>query len=158
MKKVTPPRVSSNHSGGTISWNSVYNAKFYYIYGSSRKLTYSSDEIIGVVGHQEGLMSFNIKNYNSSYNYGVRALSPTNHLSDISTEEPIEVYDITYNLNGGELDFSLYRSREEMITDFLTAFIVVNPPVDLNTFMHGSGKQVALMGYMMAIILILYIK
>ena len=117
MTPVVPNSVSSSHASGTITWNSVSNAKFYYIYGSSGELTYSSDEIIGVIGDKPGVNTFTVSGYNASYNYGVRALSPTNHLSPIAAAPPVEVYNITYNLNGGSFTDS-YATRDEMIVDF----------------------------------------
>ncbi len=140
MTPVVPNSVSSSHASGTITWNSVSNAKFYYIYGSSGELTYSSDEIIGVIGDKPGVNTFTVSGYNASYNYGVRALSPTNHLSPIAAAPPVEVYNITYNLNGGSFTDS-YATRDEMIVDFLTDFYnFLQPEVNLTTFMHGSGN------------------
>ncbi len=141
MTKVTPGSVSSYHSGGKVYFTGVNNAKFYYIYASSGELTYSSDEIIGVMGHQNGAMSYTVSNYNSSYNYGVRALSPTNHLSPIAPADPVEIYNISYNLNGGTFNVPTYETRDEMILDFLTDFYnFVQPEVNLTTFIHGPGK------------------
>jgi len=49
-------------------------------------ITYSTDEIIGVVGHEEEVMSFDVSEYGIG-NYAVRATSRTNHISPLLEEK-----------------------------------------------------------------------
>lgn len=58
----------------TLSWDEVNEAKFYYIYASNNALQFTNEEIIGVTNKLE----FNVGTLNA--NYGVRALSNSNHL------------------------------------------------------------------------------
>ena len=98
MTPKVPAAVYSTHSAGTLTWNGVSDSKFYYIFGSSSELTYSSSEIIGVVAAKDGVHTFNINNYNSSYKYGVRALSLTNHLSPVADEVIENPVTVSFNL------------------------------------------------------------
>lgn len=77
-----------------LTWESVDDAKFYYIYQSRDELTYSSDEIVDVIGHKEGLMSFDTTKHGKG-NFGVRPISKTNHLGPEPI--PIKYHTVTFN-------------------------------------------------------------
>ncbi len=137
MTPVIPGEVGNiSKSGSVLTWDASTNGKFYYIYQSSGEVTYSVDEIIGVVGGSN--LTYDTGDISNSYNYGIRALSGTNHLGPIPEEEPLETYTITYNLNGGSFG---YADRDEMLMDFFTDYYeFVNPSMNLNTFVHGLGQ------------------
>ncbi len=143
MAPVIPGEVNNfSKSGSMLSWDAATNGKFYYIYRSSGELTFSVDEIVGVVGGSN--LTYDTNDFSNTYNYGIRALSGTNHLGPTSEEEPVETYTINYNLNGGNFDLG-YSNRDEMIVDFLTdfhTFLTNNHGYtkSLNTFMHGAGQ------------------
>lgn len=85
MKPINLPRVNNLvlDNEGELTWDSIDGAKFYYIY-KSESLTYDSSEIIGVVGHEDGVLSFATEDDTNEYEYGVRALSKTNHFGEPS--------------------------------------------------------------------------
>ena len=68
---------------GLLKWDGVNGAKFYYIY-AAETLTYSNSEIVAVVYSKEATVEFLIDSELANLEYGVRALSYTNHLSPIS--------------------------------------------------------------------------
>ncbi|NLN50022.1 MAG: family 10 glycosylhydrolase [Acholeplasmataceae bacterium] len=68
---------------GFLKWDGVNGAKFYYIY-AAEALTYSNSEIVAVVYSKEATVEFLIDSELANLEYGVRALSYTNHLSPIS--------------------------------------------------------------------------
>ncbi len=138
MTPVIPSATQANHSGGTLSWGSVSEAKFYYIYRSTGTLSYSTDELYAVVG--KDTFTYNTGDTSNNYNYGVKVLSGTNHLSGSSSSGgPTTTYNISFNLNGGS--FSGYNTKTSLATAFLTDFhSFVNASDSLNTFMHGAGK------------------
>ncbi|MFA7612316.1 MAG: InlB B-repeat-containing protein [Acholeplasmataceae bacterium] len=138
MTPIVPGHVGVNHSNGILMWDSSSDAKFYYIFRSTGTLTYSDSEIYKVVG--KNITSITTNDPYGTYNYGVKVLSATNHLSGQSIEDPSHTtYSITYNLNGGQ--FASYNNKEEITEAFLTDLhAFVNPSENLTTFMHGVGK------------------
>ncbi|HHV33209.1 MAG TPA: hypothetical protein GXX71_00740, partial [Acholeplasma sp.] len=138
MTPIVPGHVGVNHSNGILMWDSSSDAKFYYIFRSTGTLTYSDSEIYKVVG--KNITSITTNDPYGTYNYGVKVLSATNHLSGQSIEDPSHTtYSITYNLNGGQ--FASYNNKEEITEAFLTDLhAFVNPSENLTTFMHGAGK------------------
>src|SRR5690554_3900120 len=80
---------------GVLSWDKVENGKFYYIYYNKTKVTYSTDEIVGVIGQESQTMTFDVENFDSG-NFSVRVISRTNHLSPLLNEEDVLV---TFKLN-----------------------------------------------------------
>src|SRR5690554_3555496 len=117
MTPIVPANVSHNHSNGTLVWNSSSDAKFYYLFRSTGTLSYSDDEIFKVV--DKNTLTYYTGDNSNTYNYGVKVLSPTNHLSGQSVDDPVNTtYSITYNLNGGT--FRGYNTKQEIIIAFLT--------------------------------------
>ncbi len=51
-------------------------------------------------------------------------------------------YIIEYEFNGGELEYPIFKTRDEMIMAFLTDYynFLGLTEIDLTTFMHGEGK------------------
>ena len=84
------PVLNVKHNDGTVTWDKVEDGKFYYVYYSETDITYSTDEIIGVVGHEEEVMSFDVSEYGIG-NYAVRATSRTNHISPLLEENKVGV-------------------------------------------------------------------
>lgn len=92
LKSFTPillPAVNGiEHTNGTLSFNRMEGTKFYYIYRSTGDLSYANSEIIGVVNQSSASkITYQTNDQTSNYNYGVRALSGTNTLGDISNVE-----------------------------------------------------------------------
>ncbi len=140
MTPVIPGEVKNiSNLGGLLSWDAANDGKFYYIYRSSGEVTYSVDEIIGVVGGSN--LSYNTGDTSNVYNYGIRALSGTNHLSPIPEEEPLETYTVGYNLNGGSFELD-YANRDEMLMEFFNDFyeFLEVSNMSLNDFVHGVGN------------------
>ncbi len=71
-----------------ISWDSLEGGKIYYIYQSKsgRALSYTNDEIIGMMAHKDGKMTFAIENYNKNLEYDVKVISRTNHFNGAEPE------------------------------------------------------------------------
>ncbi|VEU82817.1 family 10 glycosylhydrolase [Acholeplasma hippikon] len=85
---ILPAVENISHSNGTLTFDTIPGAKFYYIYRSNSGLSYGNEQIVGVVGHKDiAQMTYQTGDNSSNYEYGVRALSQTNHLG------------LTYNSN-----------------------------------------------------------
>ena len=87
LKSMTPiylPEVQNvRFENNKLKWDALDGTKFYYIYKSSN-LSYSNDEIVGVVSGNGTTIEYSIEP-SSTEEYGVRALSYTNHLGAIPT-------------------------------------------------------------------------
>ena len=88
LKSMTPvylPTVSNvvhNPANGLLTFDAQSDAKFYYIYKSNNELKYTDEEIIGIINNDGNeTISWNTNDFTDNYNYGVRSLSGTNHLS-----------------------------------------------------------------------------
>ena len=86
IKSMTPTVLSKvsnlRHENGILSFDSVSNAKQYYIY-KSNSLTYNDSEIVKIIGRNEtGTITYQTNDMSDDYEYGVRVLSYTNHLSE----------------------------------------------------------------------------
>lgn len=153
LKSTQPVEVGSvsnfAYSNGYLSWQNITSAKLYYVYKapSYGQLLYTDDQIIGVVGATGETINFEIDNYSSNDQYGIRALSVTNHLGPISGGIS-DNYTISYNLNGGQFEDLGYESHSEMVNDFFEEYYIflVNSnkinsnSISLTDFMHGSGN------------------
>lgn len=84
MEPILLPNIRNiEFAEGVLSWDSLQGSKFYYIYKSKygQPLTYDSSEIVGTMAHQSGKMNFDTNDTSGNYNYGVKAISRTNHFS-----------------------------------------------------------------------------
>ena len=101
VRTMNPVNIASikniSYADGILSWDSVHNGKFYYIYQSDGIITYSTDEIVGVIGHQDGRMSYDVSSLNGG-NFSVRAISITNHYSPLSAVVPEDHATVTFSL------------------------------------------------------------
>lgn len=98
IKSMTPTVLSKvsnlRHENGILSFDSVSNAKQYYIY-KSNSLTYNDSEIVKIIGRNEtGTITYQTNDMSDDYEYGVRVLSYTNHLSEpAATDSNIKTID-----------------------------------------------------------------
>lgn len=85
MTKVTLGKVNNfNANNNTLTWDKLPNAKFYAIYRSATDLTFSSSELVDIVGGSSETFSWTDSD-TGNYEYGIRALSYTNTLGEPTT-------------------------------------------------------------------------
>lgn len=103
LKSMTPVKVPTvtnvlhNAATGELTFDGHSDAKFYYIYKTDNTLTYEQSQIVDVIYNDgQSTMSWDSNDTSTNYTYGVRALSYTNHLSDLpesSVEAPVISFD-----------------------------------------------------------------
>lgn len=129
IKSMTPTVLSKvsnlRHENGILSFDSVPNAKQYYIY-KSNSLTYNDSEIVKIIGRNEiGNITYQTNDISDDYEYGVRVLSYTNHLSEpASTGSKIKT-----------IDGASIRTQTEISSQGLRFYGYIDPNTVVDT--HG---------------------
>lgn len=107
-------RVEKVNSQNTVKFNALDGAKFYAIYRGENNVTFSTDELIAVVGANEAVISYTDTEVEGNYYYGVKAISNTNTLGTgtIATEGAT-FYTVDFYVDGKIV--KSYRHDEEII-------------------------------------------
>lgn len=115
---------------GKLKWNKVENAKAYYIYKSKDELMFDNSEIIGSVGGN--ILEFNLGLLDQEYNYGIKALSKTNHLSKgtLLNKSITTLKDANYDESSNKLTF--YGKISEKLNYDNYGFYVIYGKVNIS--------------------------
>lgn len=83
LKSMTPVTLNAvnnlTQNNSTLTWDQMANTKFYAIYRSNTTVTFSSSELVDIIGSSNSPMSWTDSN-SGNYQYGVRPISYTNTL------------------------------------------------------------------------------